>query len=92
MKTKGEIREKIRQFRIFRNDAQQLEGAEGYVFLCNGAIKAMEWVLDYKRKPQFWCCRCTLLHNNLKCPKCGGGRERKLEDIISNKEASDIEL
>ena len=71
MKTKNVIRGKIKRLRIVRNDAQQFEGAEGYVFLLNGAIKALEWVLEYKRKPQFWCLRCALLHDNLKCPQCG---------------------
>jgi len=82
MKTKNAIRAKIKQFRITRNDAQQFEGTEGYVFLTNGAIKALEWVLGYKRKPQFWCFRCALLHNNLKCPKCGSEKKRTIGGTV----------
>lgn len=78
MKTKKEIRAKIKKFRISRNDAKQFSRTEGYVFLTNGAIKALEWVLGYKHKPQYWCFRCAILHNNIKCPKCGNETVRDL--------------
>jgi len=80
MKTKGEIRARIKKFRIARNDAKQFDGTEGYVFLNNGAIKALEWVLGFKRKPQWWCYRCALLHTGLKCPRCGNEIEHKVAE------------
>lgn len=88
MRTKAEIKAKIRAVRKIRNDAQQYTTTEGFVFLSNGAIKALEWVLGYKRKPSFWCFRCRLLHTGLKCPKCGNEIMHK----IANEVESDIEL
>ena len=79
MKTRNEIRAKIKQLRAERNYAQQFETTEGLVFLKNGAIKALEWILGYKRKPQFWCFHCALLHNNLKCPKCGNETDNRID-------------
>jgi len=84
MKTKNVIRARIKRLRVRRDDAKQFTGTEGYVFLCNGAIRALEWILGYKRKPQFWCYRCALLHNNLKCPKCGNETERIIDEGNSN--------
>ena len=78
MKTKKEIRAKIKELRISRNAAKQLDGTKGYVFLINRTIRTLEWVLGYKRPPQYWCSRCALLHNNLKCPKCGNEKKREL--------------
>ena len=78
MKTKKEIKAKIKDLRITRNDARQFKTTEGFVFLSNGAIKALEWALGYKHKPQYWCFRCAFLHNVLKCPKCGNEKERNI--------------
>lgn len=76
MKTRGEIKDKIKALRNLRNDALQFSGTEGYVFLTNGGIKALEWILGYKRPPSWWCYRCALLHRGLKCPKCSNETER----------------
>lgn len=71
MKTKAEIRAKIKDIRALRNYFQQFKNTEGAVFLCNGSIRGLQWSLDYKLKKQWWCHGCALLHNNLKCPICG---------------------
>ena len=78
MKKRNAILAKIKTLRASRNDAQQFESTEGYVFLTNGAIYALEWILGYKRKPKYWCFCCAILHDNLRCPKCGNERKREL--------------
>lgn len=77
MKKRSEVRERIRTLREERNYAKQFDGTDGYVYLTNGAIRALEWTLGYKRKPQWWCYRCAILHNGLECPRCGNAIERK---------------
>ena len=86
MRTRNEILAKIKVFRTVRNHAKQFVNTEGLVFLNNGAIKALEWALGYKRRHQFWCYNCAFLHNNLRCPKCGNEREHKIDKGISYKE------
>ena len=82
MKSKAEIRAKIKCLRTYRNHAQRLQNTEGYIFLSNGAIRALEWVLGYKRKDLFWCFECGVLHQNLKCPKCGNERQHEMGDTV----------
>lgn len=84
MKTKGEIRVKIKQLRTQRDAAKPLPSTQGYLSLSNAAIRALEWVLGYKRKPLFWCYQCALLHNNLKCPRCGNATEHKISKESDN--------
>ena len=78
MRTKDEIRARIKKLRLQRNDDQQYKNTEGYVCLNKGAITALEWILGYKQKPKWWCYQCGLLHNNLKCPKCGNVIEHEI--------------
>ena len=78
MKKRIEIKIKIKQLRVSRDYAKQFDGTEGFVYLQNGAITALEWVLGYKRKQKWWCYKCTILHTGLKCPKCGNDTESTL--------------
>ena len=74
MKTKAEIKEKISGLRHNRDIVKKLPNSEPYVFAQNGSIRALEWVLGYKRKRMFWCTGCRLAHQGLKCPKCKNAR------------------
>ncbi len=71
MRTKKEIRARIKIIRTTRNEVKQIKNAEGYILLSNVTVRALKWVLGYKRKPQYWCTSCSLFHYNLKCPHCG---------------------
>ena len=76
---KKDILKTIKALRNCRNEAKQSQNTEGYVFLCEGAVKALEWVLNYKRPRKYWCFKCGILHTNLRCPKCGNEKEHTIE-------------
>lgn len=78
MKKRSEIKDKMKELRGSRDYAKRFDNTKGYVYLNNGAIWALEWVLGYKCKSRYWCFRCAILHNDLKCPRCGNDKVSSL--------------
>ena len=72
MKTKTEIRNKIKQLRHDRDlKPDNLSNYHFYKECMNAEINALQWALGYKSTRRYWCTGCGISHQNLKCPKCG---------------------
>ena len=72
MKTKTEIKNKIKQLRQDREiKPQNTKYERFYREAVNAEINALRWTLGYKTTRRYWCSGCGISHQNLKCPKCG---------------------
>ena len=72
MKTKTEIKNKIKQLRHDRDlKPDNLSNYHFYKECMNAEINALQWALGYKTSRRYWCSGCGISHQNLKCPKCG---------------------
>jgi ribosomal protein S27AE len=72
MKTKTEIKNKIKQLRHDRDlKPDNLSNYHFYKECMNAEINALQWALGYKSTRRYWCTGCGISHQNLKCPKCG---------------------
>ena len=72
MKTKTEIKNKIKQLRHDRDlKPDNLSNYHFYKECTNAEINALQWALGYKSTRRYWCTDCGISHQNLKCPKCG---------------------
>ena len=72
MKTKTEIKNKIKQLRHDRDlKPDNLSNYHFYKKCMNAEINALQWALGYKSTRRYWCTGCGISHQNLKCPKCG---------------------
>ena len=72
MKTKTEIKNKIKQLRHDRDlKPDNLSNYHFYKECMNAEINALQWALGYKSTRRYWCTDCGISHQNLKCPKCG---------------------
>ena len=77
MKTKAEVLEAINTIRRMRGTFHS-HRQHNAVAICDGQIRALHWILGYKRVFNwYWCSGCQKTHRGLKCPKCGN--ERLLE-------------
>lgn len=77
MKTKAEIKEKIKQIRINRDDSKYIPNRKYYVLALNMAIYGLEWAMGYKVPKTYWCSACALPHRNIRCPICGNATVRE---------------
>jgi ribosomal protein S27AE len=72
MKTKTEIKNKIKQIRQDRDIKPDNTLSYPFYKECmNAEILALKWALGYKIPRMYWCSGCGISHQNLKCPKCG---------------------
>ena len=72
MKTKTEIKNKIKQLRIDRDIKHYNKTyMRFYKEAVNAEIATLKWVLEFKASRRYWCSGCGISHQNLKCPKCG---------------------
>jgi rubrerythrin len=72
MKTKTEIKNKIKQLRQDREiKPADKTYMQFYKEAVNAEIRALEWALGYKINRRYWCSGCGISHEYLQCPKCG---------------------
>jgi recombinational DNA repair protein RecR len=75
MKTKTEIKNKIKELRSQKKLAKIIkdkQGKEKYLDVTKQEIHALEWVLGYKSTEYYFCSRCFTIHDKEICPKCRG--------------------
>jgi hypothetical protein len=72
MKTKTEIKNKIKQLRHDRDlKPDNLSNYHFYKECMNAEINALQWALGYKSTRRYWCTGCGISYEYLQCPKCG---------------------